>query len=208
VPMISHGDEVARTQRGNNNAYAQDNELTWVNWELDDRREELLEFVRTVFAIRRSNPVLRRRHFFEGQPLDESGLKDVTWLRADGKEMTQGDWTNPSTLTLGMLIHGDATDEVDERARPVKGDTLLLVVSNSPDGVDFRLPRIEQRGVWAELVDTGRRVDETPRIIKGECIHVEAYALVLLRFGRERRVAVERPTRAEPIAAGAKENPS
>src|SRR5687767_9560152 len=140
VPMISHGDEIARTQHGNNNAYAQDNEITWVNWQLDERHQELLDFSRKVFAIRQAHPVLRRRHFFRGQPIDESGQKDVTWLRADGKEMTQEDWTNPSTQTLGMLIHGESTDEADERGRPVKGDTLLLIMSNSSTDVDFRLP--------------------------------------------------------------------
>ena len=205
VPMIAHGDEIARTQCGNNNAYAQDNEITWVNWDLDDRREELLEFARKVFAVRQAHPVLRRRHFFKGAPVDESGHKDVAWLRTDGQEMTQQDWTNPATLVLGMLVNGDATDEVDERGRPVKGETLLVVISNSPTDVDFRLPHIEQRGVWAELIDTGRRVDEMTRVVKGECIRVQPYSLVLLRFGRERRIAVERPSRAEIVAAGTKE---
>jgi glycogen operon protein len=205
VPMIAHGDEIARTQCGNNNAYAQDNEITWVNWELDERRQELLEFSRKVFAIRQAHPVLRRRHFFHGQPIDESGQKDVTWLRADGTEMTQEDWANPSTLTLGMLINGEATDEVDDRGRPVRGDTLLIVMSNSPTDVDFRLPRIEQRGVWAALIDTCRRADEAAQIVRSECIRLGAYSLVLLRYGRERRLALERPSRADVVAAGAKE---
>jgi glycogen operon protein len=206
VPMIAHGDEIARTQQGNNNAYAQDNEITWVNWDLDERQLELLEFSRKVFAIRQAHPVLRRRHFFRGQPIDESGQKDVTWLRADGKELEQADWSNPSTLTLGMLIHGDSTDEVDERGRPVRGDTLLIVMSNSPTEVDFRLPRIEQRGLWAGLVDTARRTDDMTQIIKSECIHLAPYSLMLLRYGRERRIALERPSRADILAAGAKES--
>jgi len=205
VPMISHGDEMARTQKGNNNAYAQDNEITWVNWDLDGRRQELLEFTRKVFAIRRAHPVLRRRHFFQGQPVDETGQKDVTWLRADGREMTQEDWTNAATLALGMLIHGDATDEVDERGRPVKGDTLLILMSNSPDEVDFRLPRIEQRGMWSELVDTNRRADDPAQAVRSECIRLVPYSLVLLRYGRERRIAIERPSRAESVAQAAKE---
>ncbi|MDQ3997264.1 MAG: glycogen debranching enzyme, partial [Gemmatimonadota bacterium] len=205
VPMIAHGDEIARTQRGNNNAYAQDNELTWVNWDLDERRQELLDFARKVFAVRQAHPVLRRRHFFQGQPIDASGQKDVTWLRTDGGEMAQADWTNPTTLTLGMLIHGDSTDEVDERGRPVKGDTLLIVMSNSPTEVDFRLPRIEQRGLWAALIDTSRRADEMAQVVKGECIRLAPYSLMLLRHGRERRLAIERPTRAEVVAHGAKE---
>jgi glycogen operon protein len=205
VPMISHGDEIARTQHGNNNAYAQDNEMTWVDWELDERRQELLDFSRKVFAIRQAHPVLRRRHFFRGQPIDASGQKDVTWLRADGKEMAQEDWTNPSTPTLGMLIHGESTDEADERGRPVKGDTLLLVMSNSSTDVDFRLPHIEQRGLWAALVDTNRAADEMTQIVKSECIRLAPYSLVLLRYGRERRLAIERVSRAELVTAGVRE---
>jgi glycogen operon protein len=204
VPMIAHGDEIGRTQKGNNNAYAQDNELTWVNWDLDGRRQELLEFTRKVFFIRQAHPVLRRRHFFQGQPVDETGQKDVTWLRADGREMTQEDWNNPATLTLGMLIHGDATDEVDERGRPVKGDTLLILMSNSADDVDFRLPRIEHRGMWSELIDTHRGADDPAQAVRGECIRLVPYSLVLLRYGRERRIAIERPSRAESVAQATK----
>src|SRR5437868_3556435 len=89
VPMLSHGDELGRTQHGNNNAYAQDNETTWVNWDLDWRRKELLDYTRRILAIRQSHPVLRRKHFFRGAPIDDSGVKDVTWLRADGNELTE-----------------------------------------------------------------------------------------------------------------------
>src|SRR5438046_5630092 len=128
VPMISHGDEIGRTQKGNNNAYAQDNELTWVNWELDWRRKELLEYTRRILAIRKSHPVLRRRHFFRGAAIDESGLKDVSWLRTDGGEMTEEDWRDDKPLAIGMLINGNATDEVNDRGHPVHDDTLLLVL--------------------------------------------------------------------------------
>src|SRR3712207_438098 len=117
VPMISHGDEVGRTQRGNNNAYAQDNEISWVHWDLDDRRRALLAFTRKVFAIRHLNPVLRRRTFFRGQVMDHAGVKDLTWIRPDGQEMRQENWDDQITHALGMLVHGEATDETDDRGR-------------------------------------------------------------------------------------------
>ena len=109
VPMLSHGDEIARTQGGNNNAYAQDNEISWVNWELDDRRQALLEFTKNVFAIRHAHPIFRRRHFFRGAPLKEGAPKDLMWVRPDGQEMTEQDWQNSHGRVLGALVNGDAT---------------------------------------------------------------------------------------------------
>ncbi|MGH7717303.1 MAG: glycogen debranching protein GlgX, partial [Gemmatimonadaceae bacterium] len=143
VPMISHGDELGRTQDGNNNAYCQDNEITWVNWDLDERRLALLDFTRQVFGIRHANPVLRRRAFFHGQAVHPSGVKDLSWLHPDGREMTDADWHDPEDSALGMLIQGEATDEIDDRGRPLRGDTLLLLVSNSDVERRFVLPSLE-----------------------------------------------------------------
>ena len=125
VPMLSHGDEIARTQSGNNNAYAQDNELSWVHWDLDDRRKQLLEFTRKCFNLRHAHAVLRRRHFFRGEPTIKGGPKDLSWIRPDGREMTGDDWNDWNNHALGMLIYGDATDETDDRGRPVRGDTCF-----------------------------------------------------------------------------------
>jgi isoamylase len=188
VPMLSHGDEMARTQRGNNNAYAQDNETTWLNWDLDWRRKELLAFTRRIIAIRRAHPVLRRRHFFRGAPVDLSGHKDVTWVRVDGNELTEADWQDPNATTLGMMIAGTATDEVNERGHPVHDDTLLLIVSNSDKEVVFQLPQLEHRGIWAELVNTAR---EELTLLTEPCVRLLANSLVLLRYGRDRRLAID-----------------
>ena len=188
VPMICHGDEIARTQKGNNNAYAQDNEITWVNWDLDWRRKELLDYTRRILAIRKSHPVLRRRHFFRGSALDESGLKDVTWLRADGGEMSEQDWNDTKLPVIGMLINGSATDEVNDHGYPVRDDTLLLVLSNSPNDMTFKLPELPSRGIWAELVNTARA---ELTLLKENCVRLLPYSLVLLRYGRDRRTAIE-----------------
>src|ERR1043165_9251845 len=147
VPMISHGDEIGRTQKGNNNAYAQDNEITWLDWSLDDRQRELLGFTRRAFGLRQENPALRRKHFFDGdEPGSETG-KDVMWVRADGAEMTQDDWGNRDLRVLGMLISGAATDETDERGHPLHGDTVLLIANGSDQDVRFQVPQLEG-GVW------------------------------------------------------------
>jgi isoamylase len=192
VPMISHGDEIARTQRGNNNAYAQDNELSWMHWDLDENRLALLSFTRKVFALRHLHPVLRRRTFFRGQVLDRSGVKDLTWLRADGSEMQQGDWTDASAHALGMLVHGTATDETDDRGHPIHGDTMLLLLNASPGDVRFAMPAVEgndrRAGMWTMLVDTAH---DEPHAVQGDAVTLAPYSLVLLRFGRERRVAMQ-----------------
>jgi glycogen operon protein len=152
VPMLAHGDEIARTQHGNNNAYCQDNETSWMHWDLDARQRDLLAFTRRIIALRRENPVLRRRHFFAGTT--STGQKDVTWLHPRGHEMTDADWSDPHAHGLAMLIDGDATDETDGRGRPERGDTLLLLLNGGGSSVHFALPRAPEGGAWTELVDT------------------------------------------------------
>ncbi len=179
VPMISHGDELGRTQKGNNNAYCQDSELTWIDWDLDDHAREMLEFVQRVFKVSRSNPVFRRRRFFAGNPTTDRGLKDVQWVRPDGREMTDEDWRNPKNRVLGMLIHGAASDDVDERGRPNMGQTLLLLLNSSNRARQFRLPDVPERGYWHELVNTAQ---PTHRIPKGTTLNVAPHSLVLLCY--------------------------
>ena len=185
VPMVSHGDEIGRTQDGNNNAYCQDNEITWVNWDLDDRRRELLEFTRRVFGIRRANPVLRRRGFFHGRAVHASGIKDLSWLHPEGRELTDAEWHDPGERALGMLIHGEATDEIDDRGRPIKGDTLLLVTSNADHELSFVLPPQEGPGSWAEVVNTAS--PEMPRPVTGSAVTLAPYSLILLRYAISQR---------------------
>ncbi|KPK83039.1 MAG: glycogen debranching protein [Gemmatimonas sp. SM23_52] len=183
VPMISHGDELGRTQQGNNNAYCQDNEISWVDWSLDDRERATLEFARDVFAIRKQNPVLRRRSFFSGRPVSENGVRDLIWLRPDGQEMTDADWHDPQNRVLGMLVPGEATDEVDERGRLIKGDTLLLLLNASSRSRYFTLPRLDEPGIWRDVANTARR---SPRTVKGAGVQLVAQSLILLCHERRR----------------------
>jgi glycogen operon protein len=185
VPMLSHGDEIARTQRGNNNAYPQDSELTWVHWDLDERRRQLLAFTRKCLNLRHPHAVLRRRHFFRGEPTAKGGPKDLCWIRPDGQEMTDADWHNATSHTLGMLIFGESTDETDDRGRPIKGDTLFFVLNGAAAPVRFVMPKIEGDGIWAELVDAAHR---ELRVLRSGTVDVEPYSLVLLRYGENRRM--------------------
>jgi isoamylase len=179
VPMLSHGDEMGRTQCGNNNAYAQDNATTWVHWDLDERRRTLLEFTRHVLAIRHANPVLRRRSFFRGAALDASGIKDLSWLRPDAQEMTDADWQQADNHALGMLIRGEASDEIDDRGRPIHGDTLLLLMNNREGLQAFTLPVFPTTGRWETMVNTA---EERPTPPVGGAVTLPPFTLVMLRY--------------------------
>jgi len=179
IPMLCGGDEINRTQRGNNNAYCQDNELSWVNWDLSDTGRRLLEFTKRVIALRRRHPVLRRRGFFRGVPVADAQPKDLTWLRADGREMEHDDWSNANLHALGMLIDGQASDEVDERGRLIRGDTLLLIVNGGPSAVEFALPAVPRAGVWRELLNTFTE-DQCP--VDPKQVDVGAFSLLLVAY--------------------------
>ena len=187
VPMISHGDEISRTQKGNNNAYAQDNEISWVNWDIGERERSLLDFVRHVIGVRQASPVLRRRHFFRGQVVDEVGNKDVTWLAPGGGEMTAANWRDHSLRAIGMMIDGDATDETDARGRPVKGDTVLLLANGGDKPEHFTLPPQEKPGQWMMLIDTAA-ANHVATWRQEKDVLLEPYSLKLFRYGVDRRV--------------------
>jgi glycogen operon protein len=179
VPMLSHGDELGRTQRGNNNAYCHDNELTWVDWKLSPLQRQLLEFTRTVFAIRAANPVLRRRTFFRLEPPAPGKGKDLTWLRPDGGEMTEAEWSDSHNHVVGMLVRGEVTDEVDERGRRMRGEAILLLLNGGARSKPFILPSMEARGTWTEMINTSHA---SPRMVREGQVNLVAHSLMLLRY--------------------------
>ena len=185
VPMLSHGDEIGRTQGGNNNAYAQDNEITWMNWDLDERQQELLAFTRKCLNLRHTHAVLRRRHFFRGEPTTKGGPKDLSWIRPDGQEMSDADWRDGNCHSIGMLIYGQATDETDDRGRPITGDTLLLLMNASDSAIDFQMPKMDGDGIWAEMIDAAHR---ELYVIRTGVVRVESFSLALVRYGENRRM--------------------
>ncbi len=154
VPMIRSGDEIGKTQSGNNNAYNQDNEISWLDWNLSDDQEALLKFTQKVLKIWRKNPVLQRRHFFQGRAIFDTGASDILWLAPTGKEMTPGDWNSHTMRCLGVKFNGKMIDEVDERGHEIVGETLLLLLNAHHESVAFHLPELERREHWQELVHT------------------------------------------------------
>jgi glycogen operon protein len=175
--MISHGDEIGRTLGGNNNAYCQDGPLTWLHWDLDAGQRALLEFARSVFAIRSENPSLRRHSFFSGHSVAAGAAKDVSWLRPDGQEMKLEDWHDPQRNVLGMWIHGEGNGEVDERGRRVQSDTLLLLVNAGRRPCHFRLPDPPTPGTWEKLLNTARPGVQAVRSVG---VNLAGLSLILL----------------------------
>jgi glycogen operon protein len=158
VPMISHGDEFARTQHGNNNAYCQDNEISWVDWpDPGEDGGELLEFVRAVVALRKEHPVFRRRRFFHGRPVEgtHDELSDIAWFRPDGREMTQRDWESAHVSALAVFLNGNAISEPGPRGERIVDDSFLLMFNASPEPLDFVVP-VNHGRQWQVVVDTSR----------------------------------------------------
>jgi glycogen operon protein len=154
VPMISHGDELARTQQGNNNAYCQDNELSWIDWTPSHEKDALCQFVAQLVHLRLSQPVLRRRRYFQGRSIRGGGVKDVAWLAPDGREMTDDAWNADFVRSIGMLLSGNAIEEVDERGERITGDTLLVLLNAHTDKVPFTMPPLDDSQQWQRLLDT------------------------------------------------------
>ena len=154
VPMLVAGDEMGRTQKGNNNAYCQDNELSWVNWELNASQRSLLEFTARMSKLRREQPVLSKRRFFRGGHIWDSELKDLAWFRPDGKEMRKEDWEKPYVRSLGFLLGGDAIATLDDQGQRIVGDTVLVLMNAHHEPISFLLPAIEWGADWELVVDT------------------------------------------------------
>jgi glycogen operon protein len=155
VPMLLAGDELARTQQGNNNAYCQDNELSWLDWNVDADNQALLEFVRRMIQIRRQHPVFRRRRFFQGRPIRGGGVKDLAWLTPEGREMNDSEWAQDFARSLGVYFAGDALEETDRRGQPMHDDSFLLLLNAHHEGMRFTLPEFRPDMAWQVLVDTG-----------------------------------------------------
>jgi glycogen operon protein len=142
VPMLLAGDEIGRTQQGNNNAYCQDNEISWLDWDLDRRDRRLFEFTRCLIALRRSHAVFRRRNFFQGRPLRGRDVKDIVWLRPDGEEMTDEEWDQHFARSLGVYVAGEGLTEIDGRGRLIVDDNFLLLFNAHHETLTFTLPAL------------------------------------------------------------------
>ena len=154
--MIRGGDELSHTQQGNNNAYCQDNQLSWLNWSLSPQQSEFLDFCRKVVLLWQQHPVFQRRHFFQGRSIRGTEVRDITWLNPTGKEMTDANWHSELNRCLGVFLSGDLIDEVDEQGRQIVDSSMLLLMNSSPTDVTFTLPALPDHEFWWPLLDTMR----------------------------------------------------
>jgi isoamylase len=153
VPMLQAGDELLRTQNGNNNAYCQDNEVTWLNWDLDDDQRALLEFTKRIIRLRAAEPVFRHRDFFQGRPII-GDVKDLYWVSAAGREMQPADWSTGWVDSLGMLLVGEEISELDDHGKRIVGDSYLLLLNGAANGVNFVIPERLAKLRLQPIIDT------------------------------------------------------
>jgi isoamylase len=154
TPMLNAGDELGRTQRGSNNGYCQDNQVSWLDWNLDEQQQSLLEFTRELIQFRHRQPVLQRRNFFLGSALDDSRSHDLAWFRPDGNEMVAADWQQAHTRALGWFLGGDAIGTRTPGGERLVGDSLLIYMNASKEDVDLVLPGPAWGGAWEVAIHT------------------------------------------------------
>jgi len=155
VPMLCGGDEVARSQRGNNNGYCQDDELTWYDWNLDEPRRRLMDFTARLINLRRSHPNLHRRRFFQDRTVKGSVMRDIAWYNTDGNELADEQWGEHWNLSVGVLLNGNTLGVTDEQGHPVVDDSFLILVNAFHEGVEFKLPpTTREDATWHQVIDT------------------------------------------------------
>ena len=154
VPMLLGGDEVAHSQKGNNNGYCQDNELTWFNWNFDDAQKRLLEFTAKLIDLRKEHPNLHRRRFFQDRTIRGSVVRDCAWLNTDGQEVSDEVWDEPWSKTVAVMLNGRTLGVMDEDGEPVIDDSFLILVNAADGGVEYHLPEPPNKHPWRQIVDT------------------------------------------------------
>lgn len=187
VPMLRGGDELSQSQGGNNNAYCQDNAISWLQWELTAEQQEFLEFTRQVIALRRAEPVLHRRTFFQGRRIRGAGIGDISWFAPDGQEMQDEAWNAPFVRCFGLLLSGDGIGERDERGQRLSGNTLLLLLNAGNDEVEFTVPEVPAGHYWEEVVDSANGRHGLQPLRGKEQYQLQSHSAVVLSLGREKR---------------------
>ncbi|HEX2457691.1 MAG TPA: hypothetical protein VHI99_28595, partial [Vicinamibacterales bacterium] len=185
VPMLLGGDEIGRTQRGNNNAYCQDNEISWYDWASAD--QSLLQFTRRLIRLRQRHPVFCRRRWFHGRPIHGSEVKDIGWFTPGGVEMSDQDWQAGLAKSLGVFLNGDAIPTTDERGERVRDESFYVMFNAHNEPVDFTLPDGIWGQRWSEMLKTSEKGDQLSEealgyeLESGTVVRIEAWSLVLLR---------------------------
>jgi glycogen operon protein len=185
VPMISGGDEMGRTQKGNNNAYCQDNEISWYDWTPSEEKELLIDFTCRLIALRKDHPNLRRRKFFQGRVIHNSAERDIAWFAANGKELDENAWHTGWMRTLGMMLNGATLDATDQLGNSITDHSFLLLLNAYHEPVNFALPAPPQDGVWQCILNTSHIETPFKKSTARRRVRLEGRTLILL-MERER----------------------
>jgi glycogen operon protein len=183
VPMLLGGDELDRTQYGNNNPYCQDNEMSWLHWTLTPEKESLLRFFERMLRFRRRHPIFHRRHFFQGRPIRGSDVKDIVWIKPSGGEMTDVEWRETHARGLGVYFSGKGLTETDDRGRPLADESFLVLFNSSDKDIEFLLPAFAPQSRWLIVMDTAFQDGLVPggAIAAGHVYPLFARSLALLQ---------------------------
>lgn len=184
VPMLTGGDEVGRSQRGNNNAFCQDNELTWYDWNLDAPRRRLMEFTSKLIELRKSHPNLHRRKFFQDRTIRGSVVRDIAWYSPDGNEASEESWDSGWSKSLGVMLNGKTLNVMDDNGDPVEDDSFLILVNASHEGVEFTLPPPPNGDPWLIVLRTENIENPFAHVKLGDKIIVGGRALAVLSDGK------------------------
>lgn len=187
VPMLLAGDELGKSQQGNNNAYCQDNDISWLNWKLDEEQRDFLDFVRDLIRLRTQQPVFRRRKFLLGRGIRGTHVKDIYWLTPDGHEMTDEDWNKNYVRCLGAVLLGTQIDELDEKGEPITGDTFVLLINAHHEAIPFHLGGRAEGMKWRLVFDTSHDKRQVRALEDVARYDLQGRSFVLLR------------TRGEPV---------
>jgi len=201
VPMLSHGDELGRTQGGNNNGYAQDNEVTWVDWASVD--QPLVEFTAALARLRREHPTFRRSRFFNGRPVrreEGAPIPDIAWVRPDGTQMQPEDWDSGFGRAIGVFLNGDGIRERDRRGEEIHDRHFFLLFNAGDEAVDFTLPDVDASPHWDVVIDTSGEGTDGPPLAGGDAIALQPKALVVLRDHEESEPEVDHSVAASLAA--------
>lgn len=179
--MILSGDELGRTQRGNNNSYAQDNEINWIDWEGAD--EDLYDFTRSMIKLRMSHPVFRRRRFFDGEPSDENeDLADIGWYDTDGSPMTHDDWVQPLNRAIAVFLNGDGLMSATKRGEPVVDDSFLILMNANSVPIRFEIPAALSDRFWRIQIDSAQPKSPDRPVVG--TVEAESWSVVVLKERR------------------------
>ncbi|QXV64510.1 glycogen debranching protein GlgX [Mucilaginibacter sp. 21P] len=179
VPMLVAGDEFGRTQNGNNNAYCQDNEISWLNWAAADK--ELLEFTKRLIQLRKDHPAFRRRRWFQGRPVKGKGLEDIAWFLPEGNEMEEENWNHDFARSLGIFLNGMGLHTVNNVGEPVTDDDFYVIFNAHYEQLEYHIPNVLVNKKWEIILDTSNDETTDQPLAKKEVITVEGRSVIVLR---------------------------